>query len=132
MKRGELMKNFVKFISLTLILISTLFTFTACLPNDVDSAIKKLEGADYVVTEPTIASYEESAGVIGKIKAHKLSEDASPTYTIIALFFESEEKAKKYYENEGGWHDSVLTKTGCEGRWAYASNSDVAIKDFKK
>ena len=91
-----------------------------------------MEKAGYVVSEPVITSYESSFGVIGKIKAQKLSSNASPEDTLIALLFESEKLAKSYYEQGGGWNDSLLTKTGQEGRWAFAAYTENAINDFKK
>ncbi len=126
------MKNLVKFISLSMLLIITAFMFTACVPANVDSAIEKMEDSGYIVSEPLITPSEQKAGVIGKIKAQKLDERYTPKYTIIALYFENENKAKSFYENGGGWFDSILTETGYEGKWAYASNSKQAVKDFKK
>ena len=106
--------------------------FTACVPSNVADAISKMEKAGYTVSEPVIASSEQNAGAIGKIKAYKLDERYTPKDTIIILLFESEEKAKYFYESGGGWYDSVLSKSGYDGKWAYAASSEQAIKDFKK
>ena len=126
------MKKLAKFISLALVFTVVSLILTACIPSSVQDAKTKMEKAGYVVSEPVITSYESSFGVIGKIKAQKLSSNASPEDTLIALLFESEKLAKSYYEQGGGWNDSLLTKTGQEGRWAFAAYTENAINDFKK
>lgn len=126
------MKKFLKYISLTMMLVLIALSTTACVPANVDDAISKMSDAGYVVSEPIITPTEYDAGVIGKIKAQKLDENHTIKDTLIALLFESEDKAKSFYESNGGWNDSVLKKSGYAGKWAYASNSDGAINDFKK
>ena len=126
------MKKFAKYISLLAVCLMTVLCFAACVPSDVDSAIDKMESAGYVVSEPVITAAEQNAGVVGKIKAQKLDSHLLPTDTIIAVFFNSKEDAKKFYESNSGWLDSVLTKSGYDGKWAFAASSDAAINDFKK
>ena len=126
------MKKLARFISLIMLFTVASLILTACLPSNVETAKTKMEKAGYVVSEPIITAYESELGVIGKIKAQKIGANASPEDTIIALLFESEKLAKTFYEQGGGWNDSLLTKTGQEGRWAFASYTDKAINDFKK
>ena len=126
------MKKLAKFISIALVFTVVSLILTACVPSSIEKAITKMEKAGYVVSEPIVTGYESGFGAIGKIKAQKLSSNASPEDTIIAILFESEKKAKEFYEDGGGWNDSLLTKTGQEGRWAFAAYTENAINDFKK
>lgn len=125
------MKKLAKILSLTMALLVSTLLFTACVPSDVESAKDKMRDADYNISEPIIVSSESEAGVVGKIKAQKLNSYNLPEDTIIALLFETSKQAKEYYESGGGWYDSVLSKTGCDGKWVYAANTEQAIKDFK-
>lgn len=125
------MKKLAKLLSLTLVFVTAVFMLTACVPSDVESAKEKMEEAGYFVSMPSITSSEVESGVVGKIKAQKLNAYSLPEDTIIALLFESSKQAKEYCESGGGWYDSLLTNTGHEGKWAYASHTEQAIKDFK-
>ena len=114
------MKKTSKLLSLILILITTVFVFTACVPSDIESAKVKMEDAGYFVKDYT--GYEKGEGVIGAITAISVSDG------IIALYFNSSQEAKDYAD---GWYDSKFAQVEYEGRWAFAGTKK-AIEDFKK
>ena len=114
------MKKMSKLLSLILILITSVFVFTACVPSDINSAKEKMEEAGYYVKD--YSGYDKDKGVIGAITAIKVSDG------IIALYFNSSQEAKDYAD---GWYDSKFDHVKYDGRWAFAGTKS-AIEDFTK
>ena len=123
------MKKLAKILSLTMVLLVSILAFTACVPSDVDSAREKMQEKGY--TDVDYAAYEadNDDGILGGIWATDIYSvfDASDDEGIIALYFESAQKAKEYAES---WQDDKYDDVGYSGKWAFAG-TEQAIKDFK-
>ncbi len=121
------MKKLAKILSLTMVLLVSMLLFTACVPSDVDSAREKMQQKGYTVVD--YANYESDDGVIGGIWATDINSilDSSDDEGIIALYFESSQKAKEYAES---WNDSKYDEVAYSGKWAFVGTKQ-AIKDFK-
>lgn len=123
------MKKLAKILSLTMALLVSMLLFTACVPSDVDSAREKLEKAGYTVVDYTNYEADSDDGILGGIWATDINSilDSSDDEGIIALYFESSQKAKEYAES---WNDDKYDDVGYSGKWAFVG-TEQAIKDFK-
>ena len=123
------MKKLAKILSLTMALLVSMLAFTACVPSDVDSAREKMQEKGYTVVDYADYEADNDDGILGGIWATDVNSllDPSDDEGIIAIYFESSEKAKEYAEN---WNDDKYDEVTCSGKWAFAG-TEKAIKDFK-
>ena len=98
----------------------TCLMLVACAPSTVEKAEEKMEEAGY-----TVVAYnkDDAEGLQGGLVA---TSGLIGGNTMTALYFESSDAAKDYYESL-----SEDTKAVKDGKWVYWGD-EAAIKAFKK
>ena len=123
------MKKLAKILSLTMALLVSMLVFTACVPSDIESAREKMQEKGYTVVDYADYEADNDDGILGGIWATDINSvlNSSDDQGIIALYFESSQKAKEYAES---WQDDKYDDVSYSGKWAFAG-TEQAIKDFK-
>ena len=123
------MKNFIKNLSLALVVAFVGVILCACVPSNIEKAQAKMEEAGYVVIALD-KDFEEAEGLLGGLIATK-GDIVNGYETISALLFEDKDTAKKFYEkwisSEESTDEDTIVKQ--DGKWVYAG-TEKAIADF--
>ncbi|MBQ3234707.1 MAG: hypothetical protein IJA97_00940 [Clostridia bacterium] len=118
------MKKFAKAISIFLLLITTMFVMTACVPSSPQKAREKLEDDRYTVYDLPVDYLDDA---IDGFWATKYENETSHDVTV--YYFKTVKAAKEYYEFEKEFSTDDYVKRW--GKCVYTGNKD-GIKDFRK
>ncbi len=116
------MKKFIKALTTCIVLMLTMVILVACVPNNAESAIKKMKEEGYSATSYTVSFID---GAVEGFTATDI--DGFDIDTITAIWFESIEDAKEF-EEKFNEDDNELVKR--RGKCVYYGTED-AIEDFE-
>ncbi len=108
-----------KFLTILATVLACIF-ITACTPSNVDDAKAKMEEAGYGVLA---YSNDDAEGMIGGLIA---STSIIGGESLTAVFFETKEDAKKFYDDHASESNATL-----DGKWVYWGTKG-GIDAFKK
>ncbi len=114
------MKKFIKVLTTCVVLMFTMLLFAGCVPNNAESATKKMKEEGYSVSSYTVNSEGVTEAIFAVEK--ELFGD-----TLIAVWFDSIENAKAYMEKYTEEEDELIKR---KGKCVYIGTAD-AIEDFE-
>ncbi len=114
------MKKIVKAMITCIVLVLTMVLFVGCVPNNAESATRKMKEEGYSVSSYSVNSDGVTEAIIAVEK--ELFDD-----TLIAVWFDSIENAKAYMEKYTEEEDELIKR---KGKCVYIGTAD-AIEDFE-
>ncbi|MBE5743337.1 MAG: hypothetical protein E7358_01305 [Clostridiales bacterium] len=115
------MKKFIKALTTCVVLLLTMVLFVACVPNNAESATKKMKEEGYSVISAPI----NAEGIVEGILATDI--EGFEMESLTAVWFETVEDAKKFMENFEEDENELIKRNG---KCVYFGTAD-AIEDFE-